>query len=89
VVIGCETGVLNAVAFESNRKVVLLSHSSHENLTKHWRNCHALSPVGIGCYPCHRLHMTWEFCQQDTDTGAALCQVAIPPQHVYDAVVSL
>lgn len=86
-VIGCETGVLNAVAFEDNRKVVLLSHSSHENLTKHWANTFALAPQGLSCYPCHRLHYTREFCQEDPETGAALCQRMIPSELVFSALV--
>lgn len=86
VVIGCETGVLNAVAFESNRKVVLLSHSSVENLTKHWHNTVSLTPRNTSCYPCHRLHYDWSFCQQDGRTGAAACQVDIPPADVYQAL---
>lgn len=87
-VIGCETGVLNAVAFEPNRKVVLLSHSSHENLTKHWENTFALAPPAtLGCYPCHRLHFTMEHCAEDPETGAALCQRLIDPVDVYQALV--
>jgi ADP-heptose:LPS heptosyltransferase/predicted SAM-dependent methyltransferase len=85
-VVGCETGVLNAVAFEVNRKVVLLSHSSHENLTKHWRNTAALAPTHTRCYPCHRLHYTREFCPPDPETGAAACQREIHPADVFDAV---
>jgi len=87
VVLGCETGVLNAVAFEDNRKVVLLSHSSHENLTKHWENTIALAPNGLDCYPCHRLHYTREFCKEDKETGAAMCQRLIDPADVYRAVI--
>lgn len=86
VVIGCETGVLNAVAFEANRKVCLLSHSSHENLTKHWENGIALAPAGLDCYPCHRLHYTRDFCREDEETGASLCMRMIDPADVYAAV---
>lgn len=86
VVIGCETGVLNAVAFEANRKVILLSHSSHENLTKHWENTIALVPNGLDCYPCHRLHYTRDFCKEDKETGAAMCQRLIDPTDVFHAV---
>jgi len=85
-VIGCETGVLNAVAFEPNRKVVLLSHSSPENLTKHWQNTAALTPVSTRCYPCHRLHYSWDHCQQDEETGAAACQREIHPGDVFTAL---
>lgn len=85
-VIGCETGVLNAVAFERNRKVVLLSHSSHENLTKHWVNTVALGPQNTRCFPCHRLHYNRDFCPPDADTGAAKCQMDIHPGRVANAV---
>lgn len=87
VVIGCETGVLNAVAFEDNRKVVLLSHSSAENLTKHWINAAHLAPQDLPCYPCHRLHYTREFCHEEPGSGAAMCQWLIDPVAVYEAVI--
>lgn len=87
VVVGCETGVLNAVAFEPNRKVVLLSHSSNENLTKHWENTFVMvPPATLGCYPCHRLHYTMDFCAEDPETGAAMCQRLIDPIDVYNAI---
>lgn len=86
-VVGCETGVLNAVAFEANRKVVMLSHSSHENLTKHWVNTFALvPPKDLACHPCHRLHYTWQYCHQDAESGAALCQRMIDPADVFGAL---
>lgn len=88
VVIGCETGVLNAVAFEGNRKVVLLSHSSNENLSKHWVNTFVMTPPAtLKCYPCHRLHYTMEFCHEDKETGSAMCQRLIDPMDVYQAIV--
>lgn len=85
-VIGSETGILNAVAFEDNRKVCLLSHSSHENLTKHWKNSVSLATTGLECYPCHRLHHTREHCPEDKETGAALCQKLIDPEAVFMAL---
>ena len=65
VVVGPETGVLNAVAFdETVGKVVMLSHSSHENLTRDWKNTIALTPdpKQVECYPCHKLHKSWDTC---------------------------
>lgn len=83
VVLGPETGVLNSVAYEVGvRKVVLLSHSSHNNLTKHWLNTKAFWSDKTPCYPCHQMHYSDEFCPQDERTGAALCQVAIKPEDV-------
>jgi predicted SAM-dependent methyltransferase/ADP-heptose:LPS heptosyltransferase len=72
VVIGPETGVLNAVSMESMPKVVFLSHSSQENLTKHWVNTHSLASLGTHCQgrgkdeapACHRLHHNWGRCTE-------------------------
>ena len=86
-VVGSETGVLNAVAFEDNRKVCLLSHSSHENLTKHWKNTESLAPAGLSCYPCHRLHHNRDHCPEDKDTGASLCQKLIDPDAIFQALI--
>jgi len=84
VVVGPETGVLNAVAFERDvRKVILLSHSSRENLTKHWLSTDTIEPVGTPCYPCHRLHYTTEFCPRDEETSTAMCQKSISPERVF------
>ena len=53
-VVGPETGVLNAASCYPTPKVVMLSHSSPENLTKYWQNCVNLS-APVNCQPCHRL----------------------------------
>jgi hypothetical protein len=91
-VVGPETGVLNAVGFEPNAKVVLLSHSTEENLTKHWVNTASLSapldpsvPI-CGNLACHQLHYTREFCPEHEATGAAMCQISITPDRVYEAI---
>lgn len=82
-VIGPETGVLNAVAYEPDvLKVVLLSHSSRENLTKHWVNTAAIEGRA-DCYPCHQIHHTSEFCPTDSASGAALCQAQVDPKALY------
>ncbi|CAB4211900.1 AdoMet_MTases domain containing protein [uncultured Caudovirales phage] len=85
-VIGPETGVLNAVGFEEVNKVLLLSHSSDNNLSKHWKNVQALTPVGCSCYPCHRLHYSSEYCAIVEETGAALCAQNIEAHVIYAAV---
>jgi ADP-heptose:LPS heptosyltransferase len=82
VVVGPETGVLNAVCYESVPKVVMLSHSSHENLTKHWIDAHVIQGVAE-CYPCHRLHYTSEYCPQDPETHAAVCQQNVDPRLIF------
>lgn len=92
-VIGPETGVLNAAALMDVPKVVMLSHSSHENLTRDWVNCTALEPQDTPCYPCHRMHYGFDTCTpgymniegEDMRVGS-LCQVNIPPDAVWNAI---
>jgi ADP-heptose:LPS heptosyltransferase/predicted SAM-dependent methyltransferase len=87
-VVGPETGVLNAVAYEPMPKIVFLSHSSKNNLTKNWKQTVALTPVAgsTPCYPCHRLHYTSQFCHTDPDVGAALCQMNTSPEEAFRAI---
>lgn len=84
-VIGGETGLLNAAGFMETPKIVTLSHSTHENLTKHWRNTTALVPK-TSCHPCHRMHFSFDFCPRDEKTGVAQCQADIGPDEVWAAV---
>ena len=63
-VIGPDTGPSWGVAFEPLPKIVMISHTSAENITKHWLNTvtvHA-DPQRVPCWPCHRLHDTFETC---------------------------
>jgi ADP-heptose:LPS heptosyltransferase len=85
VVVGPETGILNAVAMEDNAKVLILSHSSIENLSRDWVNTVSLS-ADVPCYPCHRLQLDgWQYCNRH-EKGTALCQQTLEPQLVYDAI---
>lgn len=87
VVVGPETVVPMSVAHEPHvRKVVLLSHSAHSNLTADWVATEAIAP-NVPCYPCHRLHADFTWCPKDESTGAAACAASIPPSLVADAVV--
>lgn len=86
-VIGPETGVLNAVAFEPMAKIVFLSHSSRHNLTEHWLRTQSMVPP-TKCYPCHQLHFDNKHCPEHEPTGAALCQWEIDPEWVWAAVKS-
>lgn len=90
-VIGPETGVLNAAAMESMPKVVFLSHSTEENLTRDWVNTASLQSRGTRCKgrgedeapACHVLHYGWDGCTKDEETGTAQCQVDISREEVY------
>jgi ADP-heptose:LPS heptosyltransferase len=93
-VIGPETGVLNAAANMSMPKVVFLSHSTHENLTRDWRNVFPLSSVGTVCPgrgndeapACHQLHYGFAYCKRDETTGTAQCQADIPGELVWETI---
>lgn len=65
-VIGPETGVLNAAGCFDTPKILFLSHSSRENLSKYWKNCDVISPFVLDapCHPCHQLHYTLKSCPQ-------------------------
>lgn len=76
VIVGVESVLVNAVAYEQPLKVVLLSHSTHENLTRDWHNTIAIEPEGLACYPCHRIHTDMQHCTHDKDANAAACQSA-------------
>lgn len=87
-VVATESLIANSVAMEPMLKVVLLSHSSSENLTKHWVNTAAVEPQNVACHPCHRVHGTHlGFCSKDTATGAAACMASAAPGMVADFVL--
>ena len=65
-VIGPESMVMNVAACYDKPKIVFLSHSDTDNLTKYWTNTVVLTPdrAIAPCYPCHQLHYTLESCPQ-------------------------
>jgi ADP-heptose:LPS heptosyltransferase len=93
-IIGPETGIMNVASMMSTPKIVLLSHSSIENLTKHWVNTVSLTPKNTPCYPCHILHKGFEFCKpgflpiegEMTQVGSH-CQVDISPDQMWEAII--
>lgn len=88
VVIGPETGIINAASHLVTPTIVMLSHSSRENLTKHWRNTIVLEAerARTPCSPCHRLHIDWTYCPMVEETGGALCASNIRPAVVFAAI---
>ena len=86
VVVGPETGLLNAVCMEKNHKVVIVSHSGPKQLTKHWKNTKEILPQNTACFPCHRLHFDFEHCNQDDNTKAARCSASIEPATIIKAI---
>jgi hypothetical protein len=84
VVVGTESALVNSVAYESPLKIVLLSHSTHENLTRDWRNAIAVEPAGVDCYPCHRIHTDMSHCKFVHQVSAAACQAAAGAELIFD-----
>jgi ADP-heptose:LPS heptosyltransferase len=74
-VISPDTGPPWAVAFEQVPKVMMLSNSSVENVTKHWTNTITLhaDQTRVPCYPCHRLHQEQSTCVINAEKNGAKC----------------
>ncbi len=86
-VVATESVFANAVAFEPMPKVVMLSHSSHENLTRDWINTAAIE-APVACHPCHRIHnFSSSMCSKDTNTGASACMASYGPHKVAELVL--
>jgi ADP-heptose:LPS heptosyltransferase len=73
--IGPDTGPMWAVAFHDMPKIVLLSHASPENITKHWKNTTTMhaNPARVPCWPCHLLHDTHLTCFPNKENTGAAC----------------
>jgi ADP-heptose:LPS heptosyltransferase len=94
-VIGPETGTLNAACMMDMPKIIMLSHSTVENLTRDWKNTISLSTKHLVCQgrgnneakACHQIHYGWDSCTQDKVTGTAACMAGITVDDVWNAVV--
>jgi ADP-heptose:LPS heptosyltransferase/predicted SAM-dependent methyltransferase len=98
-VIGPETGMLNSVSCMDMPKIVFLSHSTHENLTRDWKNVHPLWAPNVDCVgrgkneapACHTLIYGWQHCTkaEGEAAGCALCQSLIPADRVCEILHQL
>lgn len=93
VAIGPETGVMNSVSMLAYPKVVFLSHSTDENLTRDWVNTHVLESENTVCPgrgnneapACHQLHYGYAHCKR-TENGVAQCQEDITPERAHRVI---
>ena len=95
-IIGPETGVLNAAACLDVTKIVFLSHSTWINLTRDWKNCHVMYSAVTACklrganpaqvLACHAMHYSWDHCQKHEESGTAQCQADITAEEVWGVV---
>jgi ADP-heptose:LPS heptosyltransferase/predicted SAM-dependent methyltransferase len=87
--VGPETGLMNAASEFDYPKIVLLSHSTHENLTRDWVNVHPIASEHTVCPgrgnneapACHQLHYGWEHCKKAD--SVAQCQKDISVEQIY------
>lgn len=93
ILIGPETGLLNAAATLPLRKIIFLSHSTIQNLTVDWKNTLSLKAPKdqLKCDNCcmHRLHMFddgFKYIARDETTGVAHCQSLITAEKVFEAI---
>ena len=93
-VIGPETGVLNTACCMSMPKLVFLSHTTQENLTRDWVNVYPLASKSTECPgrgkneapACHMLHYGFQDCKRDEAAGVAQCQSDITVAEVWSAM---
>jgi ADP-heptose:LPS heptosyltransferase len=90
-VIGPDTGPMWAVAMCAMPKIMLLSHASPENITKHWINTTTLHADSkrVPCFPCHRLHDGPSTCTPNLQNNGAACISDISPEKVMAAAKEL
>lgn len=82
-VVATETGIANGVACFDTPKIILLSHSSEENLTKYWKNVYPIH-ADVPCYPCHKLHYTMDTCPIDQQIYAPVCMSKLDPTKILE-----
>jgi ADP-heptose:LPS heptosyltransferase len=89
-VVGPDTGLLHGVGMTTVPKVVFLSCSSPENLTKHWINTAPLIPDldRCPCFPCHQNHHWWDSCNKDDENLVARCAASISPESAFEAIMA-
>lgn len=90
-VITPDTGPAWACAFEPMPKLVMVSHASAENITKHWRNTTTLhaDPQRVSCWPCHRLHDDKTTCRANQEDNGAACISDISVERIVSATAAI
>jgi ADP-heptose:LPS heptosyltransferase/ubiquinone/menaquinone biosynthesis C-methylase UbiE len=85
-VIGPDTGLLNAASCFETPKIVFMRAGSEENLTKYWKNVTPLSADDCECHPCHKLIYS-NSCPKGHIQGIApKCMEHIRPEKVIDVI---
>ena len=85
VVIGPDTGVMHGVGCFPTPKILLLSSTTEENISKYWENCTVLS-ANVSCQPCFILHFRAGSCVLDEQIGSPICMSKLKAMDVYDSL---
>jgi ADP-heptose:LPS heptosyltransferase len=86
-VIGADTGLMNAASAFDTPKIIFLSTNTEENLTKYWKNTTAIWNEDCECYPCHKLLYT-NTCPKGNFNVAPKCMEGIEPKVVLEAILA-
>jgi ADP-heptose:LPS heptosyltransferase len=94
VVVGPETGTMSAAAFYPMPKVLFLSHSTVENLSRDWINTTSLYAPNTHCPgrgkneapACHKMLPTFEGCRRHETFGVAQCAAEILPEWTWSVL---
>ena len=94
VVVGPETGVMSIAAFMPMPKIVFLSHSTEQNLTRDWVRTTSLWAPNTHCPgrgkneapACHSMHSTFEGCRRNEEFGTAQCVADIRPEWTWEVL---
>ena len=83
VIVGPETGIMVGMSHEPMKKIVLLSHSTHNMLTRDWINTTPIeAPIEtLPCGGCCKFKLSDQDVQLYEDTQYSCCQV-LQPMHL-------
>lgn len=84
-VIGTDTGLMHGAGSFDTPKILLLSSTTHENISKYWANVVTLS-ANVECQPCHQLHYNMKHCILDAKLKTPICMTKLKVKDVLDAV---
>lgn len=84
-VFGPETGALNIAGCFDTPKICLLSHSSHNNLCKYWKNDYSAQSLAE-CSPCHRMIEHRDQCPVDETHRIPICATEFTPNQIFDRI---
>lgn len=91
--VGPETGLLNAMCCEKLQKILFLSHSTKQNLSEDWTNTISMSVPMKDREDCiHRLFQNdqgWKYLKRDEETGTAVCAAKIDRTALWNHTVQV